>query len=80
MMSCIPRGRHGRAGGMAGAFFATNISHYSPYGMEGWRFAFHVVAALSVFLALLLRMFARDPRKKVNALALHKPSGRLACC
>lgn len=53
------------AGGMAGAFCATNVSHYSPYGIEGWRFAFHVVAALSIFLAILLRSFA-----KVIVLAL----------
>jgi hypothetical protein len=54
------------AGGMAGAFFATNISHYKVLNTEGWRFAFHTVAAVSICLALLLGTFASDPRKKAS--------------
>lgn len=69
------------AGGMAGAFFATNASHYIPFGMEGWRFAFHVVAVLSICLAFLLRALASDPRKKAsvdyqlfNVYSMYTPS------
>lgn len=32
-------------GGMAGAFYATNVGATRPFGMEGWRFAFLLVRA-----------------------------------
>eukprot|EP00884_Botryococcus_braunii_P002021 jgi/Botrbrau1/1181/Bobra.0162s0063.2 len=64
-------------GGMAGAFFATNVSHYSPFGMEGWRFAFHLVAVLSICLAFLLRAFASDPRDKERDYWSSSPSPEL---
>ena len=39
-------------GVVGGGVFATNVGHYSPFGMDGWRFALHVVAVLSVFAGL----------------------------
>ena len=45
-------------GGMAGALFATNIGGKS---VEGWRCAFHAVAALSLGTAWLVRRYAVDP-------------------
>ena len=38
----------GALGVMLGGLFATNVGHYSPMGMEGWRFAVELVAALSM--------------------------------
>lgn len=38
----------GAFGVMFGGLYATNIGHYSPWGMEGWRFAVESVAAISV--------------------------------
>lgn len=35
-------------GGMAGAFYATNVGATRPMGMEGWRFAFLLVSKLFV--------------------------------
>lgn len=32
-------------GGMAGAFYATNVGATRPMGLEGWRFAFLLVSA-----------------------------------
>lgn len=49
-------------GGMAGAFYATNVGATRPFGMEGWRFAFLLVRWLGErgdhahAMASLLRM------------------------
>ena len=55
---------------MLGGFFATNIGHFRPLGIEGWRFAFHFVAVISLVVCVLVLRFASDPRKKVNACFL----------
>ena len=52
-----------RAGGMAGAFFATSVGAQRPLGVEGWRFAFFTVAGISVFSGIVTLAFASDPRK-----------------
>ena len=36
------------SGAVGGGLFATNVGHYSLFGMDGWRFALHVVALLSI--------------------------------
>jgi MFS family permease len=38
----------GALGGMTGGVFATNMGSHQPYGIDGWRFAFHCVAAVSL--------------------------------
>ncbi|CAL8463252.1 g2786 [Coccomyxa elongata] len=50
-------------GGMAGGFFATSIGSQRPYGVEGWRFAFFVIAGISVMTGFLTLFMAADPRK-----------------
>ena len=35
-------------GGMAGAFYATNVGATRPMGMEGWRFAGFVLVCWAV--------------------------------
>ena len=55
----------GAAGGLAGGFFATSVGGLRPLGMEGWRFAFHVVAGISIGAGLVVLAIARDPRRKV---------------
>ena len=47
---------------MAGGFFATNLGATSVAGVEGWRCAFHFIAALSVVTAALVAWLAVDPR------------------
>ncbi len=37
-------------GGMLGGVFATNMGGHSFAGMDGWRAAFHTVAALSLIV------------------------------
>ena len=62
----LPRASHAHAGcgagGMAGGFFATNLGATSVAGVEGWRCAFHFIAALSVVTAVLVAWLAVDPR------------------
>lgn len=47
---------------MVGAFFATNAGSSTFYGVEGWRFAFFLVAAISLGTGFLVLHLARDPR------------------
>jgi MFS family permease len=49
-------------GGMAGALFATNVGATAGFaGVEGWRWAFHAVAAVAFFTAWLVYKYAIDP-------------------
>ena len=50
------------AGGMAGGFFATSIGDKHPFGIEGWRFAFFLIASVSIFTGILTAVMASDPR------------------
>ncbi len=52
-------------GGMAGGFFATNLGGMQILGLEGWRCAFHLVAALSIVTSVLVMWLAVDPRRKI---------------
>lgn len=54
------------AGGMMGGFCATNLGHFKPAGVEGWRLAFQFVAIISFVCCLLVLRYAADPRKKVG--------------
>lgn len=58
-------------GGMAGSFFATNVGGMRPLGVEGWRFAFHLVAAVSILTAMLVFRFAVDPRHMHHHPSVH---------
>ncbi|KAL3153038.1 hypothetical protein ABBQ38_012062 [Trebouxia sp. C0009 RCD-2024] len=49
-------------GGMVGGFFATNIGSTMPFGMDGWRFAFHLMAMVSLVTSGLVFYMATDPR------------------
>lgn len=53
-------------GGLVGGFFATNVGHFRPLGIDGWRFAFYFVAIISIIVSCLVLRFAADPRKKVQ--------------
>lgn len=67
-----PEARRGRAfgllhlvgatGALVGALFATNVGHLSILGLEGWRFAFCVVALASWIIAAVTWFFGVDPR------------------
>lgn len=35
-------------GAISGSLFATNIGHLTPFGFEGWRFALHTIAFISI--------------------------------
>ena len=50
---------------MVGGFFGTNVGHFQPLGIEGWRLAFHMVAVISLTTAVLVFYYAADPRRKV---------------
>ena len=54
-----------------GGFFATNIGSTMPFGMDGWRFAFHLMAAVSLVTSALVFYVATDPRPTAK---VHVPS------
>jgi MFS family permease len=45
----------GALGGMAGGVFATNLGGRLVWGLEGWRFAFHCIAAVSILTGEVCR-------------------------
>ena len=47
---------------MVGGFFATNVGATRPLGIDGWRFAFHLMATVSIVTAALVLNMASDPR------------------
>ena len=53
---------------MVGGFFATNIGSMTPFGMEGWRFAFHLMAAVSLLTSGLVFYVATDPRPTAKVM------------
>lgn len=61
----LDQGLHA-AGGLVGGFFATNVGATQPLGLEGWRFSFHLMAAISVVTAFLIHYLASDPRPRVS--------------
>ena len=61
-------------GGLAGGFFATAVGGLHLLGLEGWRFAFHVVAGISIVAGLVVLAIARDPRKKARAARGRSPA------
>lgn len=42
------------AGGMLGGLSATSIGSRRPLDIDGWRFAFHLMAAVSILCGLLV--------------------------
>ena len=48
---------------MAGGFFATSVGNGHVLGVEGWRFAFFLIASVSVFTGILTLLMASDPRR-----------------
>ena len=57
-----------------GGFCATNVGHFRPLGIEGWRLAFHFVALISFICCLLVLKYAADPRRKVLKMGLTQHS------
>lgn len=59
---------HPVTGGMIGGFFATNVGATRPLGIEGWRFAFHLMAAVAFATVYLVLRWAVDPRPPARAV------------
>ena len=53
----------GALGGMAGALYATNLGGHRPLGMEGWRFAFLSLAAVSAAAGVANLLLTEDPQR-----------------
>ncbi|XP_072980552.1 uncharacterized protein [Typha angustifolia] len=51
----------GNFGSIIGGFFSLLLASTSFMGIAGWRVAFHIVAFISVFVGILVRLFAVDP-------------------
>ena len=60
-----------------GGFFATNIGSTMPFGMDGWRFAFHLMAAVSLITSALVFYVATDPRRTAKVLVPSAATGNL---
>ena len=56
---------HAVAGGFAG-FLATSLGGQRPFGVEGWRVVFLIVAAVSALVGCIVALLAADPRRKVR--------------
>ena len=52
----------GALGGMAGALYATNLGGHRPLGLEGWRFAFLSLAAVSAAAGVANLLLTEDPQ------------------
>ena len=61
-------------GGMAGAFFATELAGYDQD--FGWRLAFYLVAAASIVTAALVFALGRDPSRSTEATELLNASAQ----
>ncbi|KAL6846664.1 hypothetical protein ACP4OV_024112 [Aristida adscensionis] len=51
----------GSIGSIFGGFFALMLAQTTFLGIDGWRVAFHLVAAVSVVVGALMWLFAVDP-------------------
>ncbi len=54
-------GLTGILGAVLGTLYATSIADVPMFGMEGWRFAFISMAAVSFVLGILINIFGKDP-------------------
>ncbi|KAL3621745.1 hypothetical protein CASFOL_034405 [Castilleja foliolosa] len=52
----------GNFGSIIGGLISVLLASTSFNGIPGWRIAFHLVGLLSVFIGILVRLFANDPR------------------
>ena len=57
----------GALGGTAGAFFGTAIAASSPMGIPGWRFAFYVLAIMSLITGTITLYYGHDHMKDAAA-------------
>ncbi|XP_010548363.1 PREDICTED: uncharacterized protein LOC104824938 [Tarenaya hassleriana] len=61
----------GTIGGIGGGVVATVMAGQEFWGMQGWRCAFVMMAALSALIGFLVFVFVVDPKKKTTSLVLH---------
>jgi MFS family permease len=52
----------GAIGGIGGGILATIMAGQKFLGMPGWRFAFLIMASVSLVIGLLVYLFVDDPR------------------
>lgn len=52
-------------GGFAG-FLTTSMGGQRPFGMEGWRVVFFIVATISALVGCIVALLAADPRRRVR--------------
>lgn len=52
----------GNIGSILGGLFSVLLAATTVMGIPGWRVSFHLVAAISVVVGILVRVFATDPR------------------
>lgn len=56
----------GNLGGIGGGVLATVMAGQQYWGVQGWRFAFIMMASLSLLIGLLVFLFVVDPRKTIG--------------
>ncbi|KAG6478839.1 putative glycerol-3-phosphate transporter 2 isoform X1 [Zingiber officinale] len=59
----------GAVGGIGGGVLATIMAGHEYWGIPGWRFAFIMMASLSLLIGVLVYLFVVEPRK--DPLAAH---------
>lgn len=59
----------GAVGGIGGGVLATIMAGHEYWGIPGWRFAFIMMASVSLLIGVLVYLFVVEPRK--DPLAAH---------
>lgn len=66
-------------GGMLGGVFATNMGGLSLAGMDGWRAAFHCIAALSIVVGATSRSFTTRHSRFLSYLCQSRTAADASC-
>ncbi|OMO56058.1 Major facilitator superfamily [Corchorus capsularis] len=67
----------GNIGFILGGFCSVLIASKTIMGIPGWRFAFHLVALISVIVGILVHFFVKDPRFSDTT---NNPTKQLVAC
>ncbi|KAL4197485.1 hypothetical protein AMTRI_Chr04g188460 [Amborella trichopoda] len=63
----------GNIGSIVGGLFSVLLASTTVMGIPGWRMSFHLVAAVSVIVGILVRLYANDPRWSEEVIKGNSP-------
>eukprot|EP00253_Pinus_taeda_P025233 PITA_25233 len=65
----------GNFGAILGTTFSVLLASTTVMGISGWRISFHIIAAVSIVVGVLVRAFATDPRFSNGSMPRPSESG-----